>query len=150
MNDVESKLLSIKRDVDDALEALKEVEEVKEVQEVKEEPVAEIKSEEVESVSETPSVDKTWTTDKTLKFKDGAGGRVSLSFPRIMDLIKNNIDKGNTKKDWSTIKSKLTDANSVGEVQSIISDYKMSFSSNYVAGTKKRRRGGKRRTHRRH
>jgi hypothetical protein len=98
---------------------------------------------------ETVKVDKTWVDDKTKKFRDGAGGRVSLSFNRIMTLLDNNIKKGDTKKDWSSIKEKLTDANSVGEVQDVIDEYKVNFASNYVAGTRRRKRHGKKRTHRR-
>lgn len=111
------------------------------------EPVIE-KSVMEESVSQP--VTKSWYNDKNTKFRDGAGGRVSLSFPRIITLIDNNINKGNTNKDWTTIKRVLNDANSIPEVQDIINRYKISFSSNYVAGTRKRRRGHKRKTHRRH
>jgi len=98
---------------------------------------------------ESVKVDKTWVDDKSKKFRDGAGGRVSLSFNRIMTLLDNNIKKGDTKKDWSSIKEKLVDANSVGEVQDVIDEYKVSFASNYVAGTRRRKRHGKKRTHRR-
>jgi len=94
-------------------------------------------------------VDKTWVTDKDKKFRDGAGGRVSLAFGRIMSHLDANIKKGDTKKAWSEIKQKLDDANSVGEVQDVIDKYKVSFASNYVAGTRRRKRHGKKRTHRR-
>lgn len=96
------------------------------------------------------TVVKSWVDDKNIKFKDGAGGRVSLSFPRLMTLIDTNINKGNTNKSWSTIKEDLNNAESVSEVQDIITRYKISFANNYVAGTRKRRRHGKKRTHRRH
>ena len=96
------------------------------------------------------SVVKSWVDDKNLKFKDGAGGRVTLSFSRLMSLIDNNINKGNTKKDWVTIKSELVDADSVDGVQDVINKYSISFANNYVAGTRRRKRHGKRRTHRRH
>jgi hypothetical protein len=96
------------------------------------------------------TVSKTWQDDKNLKFKDGSGGRVQLSFPRIMTLINNNLSKGNTNKDWATIKQKLNDANSVSQVQDVINEYKISFSSNYVAGTRKKRRGGRRKTSKRY
>lgn len=106
------------------------------------------------SMMDTPAVKevviKSWVDDKNKKFKDGAGGRVTLSFPRLMSLIDSNISKGNTKKDWATIKRELNNADSVDGVQDVINKYSISFSSNYVAGTRKRRRGGKRRTHRRH
>ena len=112
-----------------------------------EEPMVE--SMEEPMVEESVKIDKTWVDDKTKKFKDGDGGRVSLSFNRIMTLLDANVKKGDTKKDWSTIKEKLTDANSVDGVQDVIDDYKISFSSNYIAGTKRRKRYGKKRTHRR-
>ena len=100
-------------------------------------------------VEESVKVDKTWVDDKNKKFRDGDGGRVSLSFNRIMTLLDASVKKGDTKKDWSTIKEKLTDANSVDGVQDVIDDYKISFSSNYIAGTRRRKRHGKKRTHRR-
>lgn len=100
-----------------------------------------------EPVMKQPVI-RSWHNDKNTKFKDGAGGRVSLSFPRIITLIDNNINKGNTNKDWVSIKKELNDASSISDVQDIINKYKISFSSNYVAGTRKRRRVGKRKTHR--
>ena len=112
-----------------------------------EEPMVE--SMEEPMVEESVKVDKTWVDDKNKKFRDGDGGRVSLSFNRIMTLLDNNIKKGDTKKDWSSIKEKLTDANSVDGVQDVIDEYKITFSSNYVAGTRRRKRHGKKRTHRR-
>ena len=98
---------------------------------------------------ESVKVDKTWVDDKTKKFRDGDGGRVSLSFSRIMTLLDSNVKKGDTKKEWSSIKEKLTDANSVDEVQDVIDNAKLSFSSNYIAGTRRRKRYSKKRTHRR-
>ena len=100
-------------------------------------------------VEETIKVDKTWVDDKNKKFRDGDGGRVSLSFNRIMTLLDANIKKGDSTKDWSSIKEKLSDANSLDEVQDVIDTYKMSFASNYIAGTRRRKRHGKKRTHRR-
>ena len=100
-------------------------------------------------VEESVKVDKTWVDDKNKKFRDGAGGRVSLSFSRIMSLLDSNVNKGDTKKEWSSIKEKLTDANSVDGVQDVIDNSKLSFSSNYIAGTRRRKRHGKKRTHRR-
>jgi hypothetical protein len=45
----------------------------------------------------------------------------------------------------------LNDANSVDDVQNVINKYKVSFASNYVAGTKKRRKNSKnKKTSRRH
>lgn len=104
-----------------------------------------------EPVVETKVV-KSWVDDKNTKFRDGSGGRVSLAFGRIMTLLDNNINKGNDKKDWASIKRDLNNANSVEEVQDVINRYTLSFTSNLVAGTRKRRskKGGKRRTHRRH
>jgi hypothetical protein len=68
-----------------------------------------------------------------------------------MMLLQGNINKGNKTKDWSGIKEKLLDATSISEVNSVIKQSNINFSSNSVyGGTKKRRRGGKRRTHRRH
>lgn len=100
-------------------------------------------------VEESVKVDKTWVDDKNKKFRDGDGGRVSLSFSRIMTLLDSNVKKGDTKKEWSSIKEQLTDANSVDGVQDVIDNSKLSFSSNYIAGTRRRKRHGKKRTHRR-
>ena len=100
-------------------------------------------------VEESVKVDKTWVDDKNKKFRDGDGGRVSLSFNRIMTLLDSNIKKGDSTKEWSSIKEKLVDANSLDEVQDVIDKYKMSFASNYIAGTRRRKRYGKKRTHRR-
>lgn len=104
-----------------------------------------------EPVIQAPIV-KSWVEDKNKKFRDGAGGRVSLSFNRIMTLLDSNINKGDNKKDWASIKRDLNNANSVEEVQNVIDRYMISFSANYVAGTRKRRnrKGGKRRTHKRY
>jgi len=118
------------------------------------EPMPEPMSEEpmpAEPIIEEKSVkvDKTWVADKDKKFSDGAGGRVTLAFGRIMSHLDANIKKGDAKKDWSTIKEKLTDANSVGEVQDVIDKYKVSFASNYVAGTRRRKSRGKKRTQKR-
>lgn len=114
------------------------------------EPVVSTEMPKPESIPEieTVKVNKTWVDDKNKKFRDGAGGRVSLSFNRIITLLDNNIKKGDTKKDWTTIKDKLSGANSVDEVQQVIDNYKVSFASNYVAGTRRRTRHGKKRTHR--
>ena len=112
-----------------------------------EEPMVE--SMEEPMVEESVKIDKTWVDDKTKKFKDGDGGRVSLSFNRIMTLLDANIKKGDSTKDWSSIKEMLSDANSLDEVQDVIDTYKMSFASNYIAGTRRRKRHGKKRTHRR-
>jgi len=105
-----------------------------------------------EPVIQAPTVVKSWVEDKNKKFRDGAGGRVSLSYSRIMALLDNNINKGDVKKDWASIKRDLNNANSVEEVQNVIDRYMISFSANYVAGTRRRKnkKGGKRRTRRRH
>jgi hypothetical protein len=101
-------------------------------------------------MEETVKVNKTWVDDKNKKFRDGAGGRVSLAFNRIVTLLDNNITKGDTKKEWGQIKQRLLDANSTDEVQNVIDEYKVSFSSNYVAGTRRKRRHGRKRTHKRY
>jgi hypothetical protein len=111
------------------------------------EPMVESMSEPM--VEESVKVDKTWVDDKNKKFRDGDGGRVSLSFSRIMTLLDANIKKGDKTKEWSSIKEKLSDANSLDEVQDVIDKFKMSFASNYIAGTRRRKRHGKKRTHRR-
>jgi hypothetical protein len=111
---------------------------------------------------------KYWVKDKNIKFLNGAGGTVSLSFdgiiPKIDKVIKTyevaklknpnspeysepEAMKGTTP--WSTIKQKLIDANSVDEVQGVINTYKISFAANYVAGTRRRKSRGKKRTHKR-
>jgi len=112
------------------------------------EPVVETMS---EVISEKP-ISKPWVTNKEIKFKDGDSGRVSLAFSRVMSHIDNNIKKGSTTKDWTTIKEKLIGANSESEVQDVINQYKVKFASNYVLGGKTKRKGkrSKRRTHRRH
>ena len=122
---------------------------------ISEESIPESKEESIpESIPESKEeesvkVNKTWVDDKNKKFRDGNGGRVSLSFSRIMTLLDNNIKKGDNKKDWSSIKEKLSDANSVDGVQDVIDEYKITFASNYVAGTRRRKRHGKKRTQRR-
>jgi hypothetical protein len=100
-------------------------------------------------VEESVKVDKTWVDDKNKKFRDGDNGRVSLSFNRIMTLLDANIKKGDSTKDWSSIKEDLSSADSVDGVQDVIDKYKISFASNYIAGTRRRKRHGKKRTHRR-
>ena len=108
------------------------------------EPMSEPMSEPM--IEELAKVDKTWVDDKNKKFRDGAGGRVSLAFNRIITLLDNNIKKGDTKKAWEEIKSKLIEANSTDEVQNVIDEYKVNFSSNYIAGTRRKRRHGRKRT----
>ena len=103
-----------------------------------------------EPILKTKPVMKTWVLDKTDKFNDGNSGRVTLAFGRIITLLDNNIKKGDTKKDWMIIKEKLNDANSRDEVQDIIKEYKINFSSNYVAGTKRRRKNKGKKMSRKH
>jgi hypothetical protein len=94
---------------------------------------------------------KPWQEDKNTKFKDGQGGRVTLSFPRIIMHLDKNIQQNNTNKQWSEIKIKLLSAASVEDVQKLIKEYSIRFSANSIGGTRKKRRGGKRgRTHKRH
>jgi len=104
----------------------------------------------MEPVLKTKPVMKTWVLDKTYKFNDGNSGRVTLAFGRIITLLDNNIKKGDTKKDWMIIKEKLNNANSRDEVQDIIKEYKINFSSNYVAGTKRRRKNKGKKMSRKH
>ena len=112
------------------------------------EPVSESFSS-METISEPESsIVKTWVDDKNLKFKDGINGRVNLSFNRIMTLLDNLIKTGDTGKDWITIKSKLNDATSVDGVQDVIKQYQLRFASNYIAGTRRKRRNNKKRTSR--
>ena len=113
---------------------------------ITEEPV--IKEEETVIKEEGPiqeTIPKPWQEDKNIKFKDGQGGRVTLSFPRIMLLLSNIDTKTNTNKPWMEIKMKLLDATSTQEVQNVINQYKIRFSANSIGGTRKKRRGGKRR-----
>jgi hypothetical protein len=107
-----------------------------------EEPV--IKEEEtIIPIQET--IPKPWQEDKNIKFKDGQGGRVTLSFPRIILLLSNNVEQKNTNKPWTEIKMKLLDATTTQEVQNVINQYKIRFSANSIGGTRKKRYGGKRR-----
>jgi hypothetical protein len=97
------------------------------------------------SASDYSAAVKPWQDDKNMKFQDGNGGRVSLSFPRIIMLIQGNINKNNTSKAWGSIKEQLLDATTLNQVKSIISENKLNFSANSVlGGTKKRRRYGRR------
>ena len=102
------------------------------------------------SASEPEPMQNPLLQDKVTKYEPGTFGRVKLSFPRIITLIDNNIKMGNTKKNWTAIKSQLLAATNKNDVQSIIKENQISLSSNSVGGTKKRRRMGKRRTHKRH
>jgi hypothetical protein len=96
-------------------------------------------------------IPKPWQQDKNIKFTDGTNGRVTLAFPRIMALLDNNIKQNNTSKPWSEIKTQLLNASSVADVQNIIKQYNIRFSSNSIGGTRKRRHTGKRkRTSKRH
>ena len=64
-------------------------------------------------------------------------------------LSKTRLDPIKNCDHYYIIKEKLSDANSLDEVQDVIDKYKMSFASNYIAGTRRRRRRGKKTTHRR-
>jgi cell division protein FtsL len=100
---------------------------------------------------ESMPVNKPWQDNKDIKFADGNRGRVTLSFPRIMMLLDKNINSGNTTKNWSSIKDQLLDATSTEEVKNIIKTSGMNFSGNSVSGgTRKKRRGGRKRTSKRH
>jgi seryl-tRNA synthetase len=105
-------------------------------------------TQETPAQNESPAqnvVSKPWQEDKNIKFKDGQGGRVTLSFPRIILFLDNNIKQNNTNKDWPTIKAKLLGAESVKDVQDQINLYRIRFSANSIGGTRKKRYGGKRR-----
>jgi hypothetical protein len=140
LDDIQKQLneLKTKSDSEEMIESAEEKpkEEVEEVEEV----VEEVK----------PEVDKYWVADKSIKFSDGVGGRVKLSFDRIMTHLNTNIKKRNTEKDWETIKTKLEDANSEDDVKDVIKEYKLDFYSNYVAGTRRKKRHSKKRTSKRH
>jgi hypothetical protein len=140
IDDIQSQLDSIQQQVNELKGSSSSMSETESMPET--ESLPEVKE-------ETVKVDKTWVDDKNKKFRDGDGGRVSLSFNRIMTLLDSNIKKGDSTKDWVIIKEKLSDANSLDEVQDVIDKYKMSFASNYIAGTRRRRRRGKKTTHRR-
>jgi cell division protein FtsL len=100
---------------------------------------------------ESMPVDKSWQDNKDIKFADGNRGRVTLSFPRIMMLLDKNIKTGNTTKNWSSIKDQLLDATSTDEVKNIIKTSGMNFSGNSVSGgTRRKIRGGRKRTQKRH
>jgi uncharacterized membrane protein YukC len=142
------KIEEVQSQLDSIQKQLNELKDSSSSSSMTEESVVESTSE-PEVKEESVKVDKTWVDDKNKKFRDGDGGRVSLSFNRMMTLLDSNIKKGDTTKEWSSIKEKLVDANSLDEVQDVIDKYKMSFASNYIAGTRRRKRHGKKRTHRR-
>jgi hypothetical protein len=143
--DEEIKTIEIKlNEVQDSVNKLKE--KYNTTSSITEEPV--IKEEETVIKEEGPiqeTIPKPWQEDKNIKFKDGQGGRVTLSFPRIMLLLSNNVEQKNANKPWTEIKMKLLDATSTQEVQNVINQYKIRFSANSIGGTRKKRRGGKRR-----
>jgi hypothetical protein len=139
IEEIQTQLDDIQRQVNELRNGKVEEEEVK--QEMFEEAPSLKEATIVEEV-----VSKPWVEDKTVKFNDGNSGRVTLAFGRIMTLLDNNIKKGNDKKDWATIKEKMMNAKSMNAVQDVINDYKVSFSANYVAGTKRRSRKGRRKT----
>jgi hypothetical protein len=85
-----------------------------------------------------------WKTDTEIKFNDGNNGRVKLSFNRINQLLDNNIKKNDIKKNWNMIKQNLNNVQIQDEVNEIIKDNKLVFSSNQIAGTKKKRKQTKR------
>jgi hypothetical protein len=145
------KIDDIQSHLDDIQKLVNELKSNSKSDEMAEEIVEEKVPEPVNEVVEEskPDVDKYWVADKSIKFSDGVGGRVKLSFDRIMTHLNTNIKKGDTNKDWEMIKTKLVDANSEDEVKDVIKEYKLDFYSNYVAGTRRRKRGGKKRTSKR-
>ena len=138
-DDIQSQLDSIQMQLDALKKTPDSVEEKMDEETMVEEP----------AVEEKKAVDKFWIKDKTIKFNDGANGRVSLSFDRLQTLIDTSIKKGDTKKEWSEIKNALNEAESTDEVQDIIKKYKINFASNYVAGTRRKKRHCKKKTSRR-
>lgn len=144
IDDIQSHLNELQKLVNELKSNSTSDEIVDEIVEEKDTPEQVVEEEEV-----NPEVDKYWVADKSIKFSDGVGGRVKLSFDRIMTHLNTNIKKGDTNKDWETIKSKLVDANSEDDVKDVIKEYKLDFYSNYVAGTRRRKRGGKKRTSKR-
>lgn len=143
------KIDDIQSHLDDIQKLVNELKNTKS-DEIVEEMVEEKPAEVEEIVEESkPEVDKYWVADKSIKFSDGVGGRVKLSFDRIMTHLNTNIKKGDTNKEWETIKTKMIDANSEDEVKDVIKEYKLDFYSNYVAGTRRRKRHGKKRTSKR-
>ena len=149
IDDIQSHIDELQKLVKELKSNTKSEEIVDEIVEEKDTP-EEVVEEVVEEEEVKPEVDKYWVADKSIKFSDGVGGRVKLSFDRIMTHLNTNIKKGDTNKDWETIKSKLVDANTEDEVKDVIKEYKLDFYSNYVAGTRRRKRGGKKRTSKRH
>ena len=129
IEDIQTQLDSIQQQINEMKNSESSSSSVTEIMETLPEPILKAKP-----------VMKTWVLDKTDKFNDGNSGRVTLAFGRIITLLDNNIKKGDTKKDWMMIKEKLNNANTRDEVQDIIKEYKINFSSNYVAGTKRRRK----------
>jgi hypothetical protein len=148
IDDIQSHLNELQKLVNELKSNTKSHEIVDEIVEEKDTP-EEVVEEVVEEEEVKPEVDKYWVADKSIKFSDGVGGRVKLSFDRIMTHLNTNIKKGDTNKDWETIKSKLLDANSEDDVKDVIKEYKLDFYSNYVAGSRRRKRGGKKRTSKR-
>ena len=149
IDDIQSHLNELQKLVNELKSNTKSEEIVDEIVEEKDTP-EEVVEEVVEEEEVKPEVDKYWVADKSIKFSDGVGGRVKLSFDRIITHLDTNIKKGNTKKNWGFIKNKMLDANSEEEVQDIIKNHELEFGSNYVAGTRRRKRGGKKRTSKRH
>jgi fumarylacetoacetate (FAA) hydrolase family protein len=156
---IENDLINIQQNVNDALQLVKSEQSASSsssdfMSDYNNEPS--LPTEEEPSPDETSmtqssmSEPKPWQDDKNTKFSDGTGGRVKLSFPRILTLIQNNINKGNTSKNWTSIKEQLLDATSISAVNSVIKSNALNFTSNTVyGGTRKRRRGGKRKSSKR-
>ena len=157
LNKIESNLKNIQQQVNEALDAIK-VNETSFTSDYDNEPAVSPSTSTTSSISDydnepsvITSIPKPWQDDKNTKFNDCCGGRVTLSFPRIMLLLQGNINKGNKTKNWSSIKSQLTDATSISEVNSIIKQSGLNFSANSIlGGTKKRRRCGRKRRTRRY
>jgi len=161
LNQIEGNLKNIQQQVNDALDSIKTVQSSSSTSDFmsdynNESSISPSMSDsmsdynnESSTTTSTPmpsSTPKPWQDDKNTKFSDCCRGRVSLSFPRIMMLLQTNITRGNTSKNWNSIKEQLLGATSISEVNSVIKQSNINFSSNSVyGGTRKRRRGGRKR-----
>jgi len=89
--------------------------------------------------------------NRDTRYNNGTGGRVTLMLPRLDALVQANINSGKTNKNWIQIQQELFKAQTPAQVQQIINNNQINFTSNSVSGgtKKRRRRGGKRRQSRR-
>ena len=80
--------------------------------------------------------EQTFKTDKEFKFPSSYG-RVSLSYPRIIMLLKSN--QLNKNKNNAEILSELEHAKTPDDVKDIIKKHDLRFDSNYIGGKTKKR-----------